>query len=96
MRKGLGEGMFWALVGLLLTALVGGGWYARDVLASLATKEEVKVAGGKADFVLDRQIETLVGQISYLERKPNKTSAELEHLRYLRQQLDQLKRVRGS
>lgn len=59
------------LLGTLVTGLAFGGWAARDFIDRLAMKEDVLVAGGKADFVLDRQMEAVINQIAFLERKPN-------------------------
>ena len=87
----------WSLVGTLALSTVGGGWYVRDYIDTrLASKEEVKLAGNKADFVLDQQMAALIGQIAYLERKANKTAGELQQLNYLRQQLDHMRKVRSG
>lgn len=86
------------LTGILATAVSGlafGGWAVRSYVADeLASKDEVRLAGSKVDYVLDRQLESLIAQISYLERKRNKTAGELEQLRYLREQLDLMRKVR--
>jgi hypothetical protein len=94
--KGKAEALLWSLVSVAILGMIGGGWYARDVLASLATKEDVLVAFGKSDFLLDRQIEATAAQIAYLERKPNLTATELNQLNYLRDQLRRLRQVRDG
>ena len=87
--------MMWSLVGTLVLGTVGGGWYVRDYIdTQLASKEEVKLAGNKADFVLDQQMAALIGQIGYLERKGNKTAGERQQLDYLRKQLEHMRNVR--
>ena len=87
----------WSLVGTLVLGTVGGGWYARDYIDTrLASKEEVQLAGNKADFVLDQQMAALIGQIGYLERKATKTAGERQQLDYLRKQLEHMRNVRSG
>lgn len=76
-------------------SLAAGGWGAHVYLTeTYAPVEEVKIAGAQVQFVLDRQIAATIGEIAYLERKQNKTAAEIEQLRYLRKQLDEMRQVR--
>jgi hypothetical protein len=78
-------------------AIAGAGWGAHSYLAeTYAERGQVQLAGAKADFVLDRQMAAIIGEISYLERKQNKTPGEIEQLRWLREQLDQMRRVRAG
>lgn len=83
------------IFGMLVTGLALGGWGAHEYLYSkFAGKEEVLLAGAKADFVLDRQMESIINELAYLERKTNLTNAELVRLQYLRVQLEQMRKVR--
>ena len=84
------------IVGTLVMALALGGWAAREYVSGFATTDDVRLAWAKADYVLDRQIETLVAQIAHLERKGNLTASERQQLDYLRQQLISLRKVRGG
>lgn len=78
-------------------SIAGAGFTANEYLNDTFSKREaVVLAGAKADFVLDRQISSVAAEIGYLERKPNKTSADVEQLRWLRQQLDEMRRVRSG
>lgn len=87
--------MMWSLVGAVVLGMSGGGWYAsRYIEDNLASKNEVVVAAAKADFVMDKQMESLVKQINQLERKANKTRDDLEQLRYLREQLEIMRQIR--
>lgn len=77
--------------------VAGVGWQAHEYLHDTFSKREpVILAGAKADFVLDRQISSVAAEIGYLERKQNKTAADIEQLRWLREQLDQMRRVRSG
>lgn len=90
------------ILGTLVMGLAFGGWQARDYIEErLASKDDVKhvgevaiVAGVKADFVIDQQMEDLIAKIAYLDRKPNKTTDEREQLKYLRDQLERMRRIR--
>lgn len=85
------------LLGVLVTGLALGGWGASEYLNSrFAAREAVLVAEAKADFVIDRQMEATINEIAFLERKRNPTNVELERLRYLRAQLDQMRKVRAG
>jgi len=90
------EKIGWGIVGTLVTGLAFGGWAARDYLDDFASKGEVQVAAAKADYVLDRQMEDLVRQIAWLERKPNKTQEEFNQLKYLRRLLENMRKVRSG
>lgn len=83
------------LLATLVTGLAFGGWHLHSyVTEELASKDEVQVAGAKADYVLDRQIEATVKQIAFLEQKTVLTPAELKQLEYLRKQLEIMREVR--
>lgn len=85
------------VIGSILTAasLAGGGWGAHVYLAeNYAPVEKVQIAGAKADYVLDMQLENLVRQAAYLEQKQKKTQEELNQLNYIRKQIEDARKVR--
>lgn len=91
------KGILWSIVGTLVAGLAFGGWQARDYIdTKLATKDQVRLAMAQAEFVLDRQMEAVISQIAYLERKSRLTPGEADQLRYLRQQLQEMRRVRSG
>ena len=78
----------------IVTTLLGGGWYAHE---TLATKDEVLVAGGKANTALDLQMEDLISKIARRrDAKKNKTNEELEQLKYWRALLERLRKTRSQ
>jgi hypothetical protein len=78
-------------------SIAGAGWGAHVYLSdTYAERGQVQLAGAKADFVLDRQMAAIISEIAYLERVPNPTPAQLAQLQYLRQQLEQMRRVRAG
>lgn len=85
----------WGLLGLAITGMSSGGWYANDYIhTKLASKEAVVVAGAKADFVIDKQIESVISQINHIESKKKKTQEDLNQLDYLRKQLEIMRQIR--
>ena len=89
------ETLLWSILGTVVTGLAFGGWAARDYIEErLASKEDVVVAGVKADYALDQQMAALIAQISYLERKKNKSAEEINQLDYLRNQLQIMRNIR--
>ena len=81
-----------------MASVAGAGWGASEYLNRYVEKPEFKnaivVVQTQAQFVLDQQVESLVIQIDRLRRKPNRTRAEDEQLRYLEKQLEITKRMR--
>jgi hypothetical protein len=78
-----------------MLGIAGGGWGAHEYLYSnFAPREAVLVAGGKADYLIQVQEESLVRQIAELERRPKITATERDHLNGLRKQLEEIRRVR--
>src|SRR3990167_10057631 len=89
------EMILWSLVGTVVLGTAGGGWYANEYIHDkLASKESVQVAGAKADFALDKQMEATIAQINRIEGKKNKTREDLNQLDYLRQQLEIMRQIR--
>lgn len=90
-------GMIWSVVFGMAT-LVGTGWAAKEYvewrLSEKASTDQVMVAGGKADFVLDRQMEAIIREIAEIERKPNPTRGEIARLNHLRTIYYEMQRVR--
>ena len=54
------------------------------------------VAESKANVALDRQMEAVIAQIARLEAKQNKTADDRDQLRYLREQLKNLRKIRAG
>jgi hypothetical protein len=85
----------WAIAGIVGSATIGGGWYVNDyVHERLATKDEVLVAGTKADYALDKQMEALLAKINALASKKHKTADDIQQLEYLRQELERTRQMR--
>jgi len=78
--------------------MVGAGWGANKYLA---TKDELMLAEAKiervkaqTDYTMDRQMFAVLRDINRLEEKKNKTPDDLEQLRFLREQLKEMREVR--
>ena len=80
-------------VGLVL-AIGGGGYTLATKLEAKADKPVVVAVDDKANYVLDKQMESTLSQINKLESKQNKTQDDREHLRYLREDLQRSKEIR--
>ena len=86
-----------SILGVLVTGLAFGGWRASQFIENeLASQNDLIVVAVKADFALDQQMESLIAQIDRLDRKPNKTVDERDQLKYLRDQLERLRRIRSG
>lgn len=90
----MGEKWILSILGVLITGLAFGGWSARDYVSKLATKEDVKVAGTKADYALDRQMTAILRDINRIEDKTDKTVDDREQLKFLRDTLKEMREVR--
>ena len=78
----------------IICAIVAVGWIAHEYMTvSYASKEEVQLAGGKADLLLDARMEALIRQRDDIKRKPKKSVDDLRDLDYLEKQLDYLRKV---
>ena len=54
------------------------------------------VVAVQAATALDQQMDDIVARISYLDRKPNKTADERDQLKFLREQLERLRKIRAG
>jgi len=95
MRK-FSTGLMVAILGTLVTGLAFGGWHVHDFMVTkLAMKEDVLVAGAKADYLIERREEAIVRQIAELERSPKElTPTQRSHLENLRKELEEARQVR--
>lgn len=59
-----------------------------------AIRDDLVVVAVKADTAIDRQMEDLIARITYLDSKPHKTAEERDQLKYLREQLERVRRIR--
>ena len=82
-----------AAVGIVGT-IGGGGYWVADTLGDKADKSEVIAVSLKAEYIMDKQIESLYAQIIRIEQKPHKTPDDLQQLQYLRDELQRLREIR--
>ena len=75
-----------------IAATLGGGGYW--VGTTFATNDSVIVIASKADYALDKHLESLLAQANRLEEKRNKTPDDLDQLRYLRDEINRLREIR--
>jgi hypothetical protein len=71
---------------------LGGSGYA--LLDAKADKPVVLAVDDKANYVLDRQMESTLSQINRLESKPNKTQDDRDQIKYLREDLQRSRDIR--
>jgi len=85
---------------VIVGAITGATWSVKSQIATqddvMALDEKIVIAGSKADIALDRQMEAMIAQIARIEQKPNKTRDDIEQLRYLRRQLEILRKARAG
>lgn len=85
-------------------AMLGVGWGANKYLDSTyAEKEDIVLAESKIEkvkaqtnYALDRQISGVQRDINYLEAKRVKTADDRDTIKYLREQLKEMKEVRSG
>lgn len=80
-------------VGLAIT-LSGGGYWVGTELSSKADKVELLAVNSKADFIMDKQIESMHSQINKIDAKSIKTPDDREQIRYLRDEVKRLREIR--
>jgi septal ring factor EnvC (AmiA/AmiB activator) len=86
-----------SILGVLVTSLAFGGWKASQFIENeLASKNELIVVQVQAQTALDQQMEGLIAQIDRLDRKLNKSADERDQLKYLRDQLERLRKIRSA
>lgn len=76
----------------LIGAIVAPTLYVHNTFAKA---DELQVAESKANYAMDLQIEELQAQIIRLEAKRNKTADDRDMLKYLREKLERLKKMRN-
>ena len=85
-----------SILGVLVTGLAFGGWKASQFIENdLASKAEVIVAQAQATTALDTQMEDLIAKIARLEAKSRKTQDDRDQIKYLREQLERIRRIRA-
>ena len=78
-------------------SFVAAGWGAHEYLTGhYAARERVEVAMQQSQFLLDLRIENVVKAIARIENIANKTPTQIAELRYLREQLAIMRRVRSG
>lgn len=78
-----------------LIALIGGGGYTLATkLEAKADKPIVMVVDDKANYVLDKQIESTLSQINRLEAKQIKSQDDRDQIKYLREDLQRSREIR--
>lgn len=86
----------WSILGTLVTTLAFGGWHMRSYVEdSLVHKSEFIVVQAQAQTALDQQMELLIAQIERLQSKASKSQDDREQIKYLREQLDRLRKIRS-
>lgn len=89
--------LLYSILGTLVTGLAFGGWKARDWIENeLASKVEVIVAGTKADYSLDIHMQRVIAEISRLEAKRKLTQEERDQVKFLRDDLERLRKIRSG
>ena len=85
-----------AILGAVVLALALGGWQAANfVHTALASKDEIIVVQAQATTALDNQMEDLISKIARLEAKQRKTADDRDQIKYLRDQLERIRRIRA-
>jgi len=94
----MGQVKQWVLgiLGTLVFGLAFGGWAVRDYISrELASKDEVIVVQAQVQTALDTQMEDIMARIANLEAKPKKTQYDYDQIKYLRDQLERLRKMRA-
>ena len=101
-RKTKEEGkdvIHWLKIGMVIFAaagtVIGSVWAASEYVQTFATKNELVVVQAQAQTALDQQMEDIMARIARLENKRNKTADDRDQIKYLRDQLDRLRRIRS-
>lgn len=93
---GYAKQMAWGIVGTLVTALAFGGWYVSQYVENELTHTgDFVVVQAQAQTALDQQMEIIIAQIARLETKTPKTQDDRDQIKYLRDQLDRLRKIRA-
>jgi hypothetical protein len=94
-----GDMIHWLKVGMVVFAaagtVVGSVWAASEYVQTLATKNELVVVQAQAQTALDTQMEDIMARIARLEAIRNKTADDRDQIKYLRDQLERLRKMRS-
>jgi len=89
----------WLKVGMIVFAALGtvfgSVWAASEYVQSFATKNELIIVQAQVQTALDQQMEDIMARIANLEAKPNKNQYDRDQIKYLRDQLERLRRIRS-
>ena len=96
-RKNTGAKMSLGTISTIvsLVGALGGGGYV--VATTFATNSDLQVVASRTDYIMDKQIESLIGQINLLEAKARAgkaTQYDIEQLKYLREELVRMRAIR--
>ena len=92
----LAKSWLWGILGTLVAGLAFGGWKASQFVENdLASKAELVVVQAQAQTALDTQMEDLIARIARLEAKPKKSQDDRDQIKYLRDQLERLRKMRA-
>lgn len=78
----------------LVTTLGGGGYWIATELTAKADHQEVLAVNSKADYIIDKQMESTLSQINRLEAKTDKTQDDRDQIKYLREELERSRQIR--
>ena len=91
-------GMLVAALSLIGTIGGGGYWLANNVPSTDDMKlaeSKIEAQDAKTNYLYDIQMTRQIKEIDKLESKPNKTREEVEQLRYMREQLNEQRKMRS-
>ena len=78
----------------LVTVIGGSGYWIATSLDAKADKPVVLAVDDKANYVIDKVMESTLSQINRLEAKKNKTQDDRDQLKYLREDLQRSREIR--
>ena len=94
-----GQMIRFAKVGMIifmaLGTIAGSVWGASAYVQTFATKNDLVVVQAPAQPALDQQMEDVMARLARLEGKRNKTADDRDQIKYLRDQLERLRRIRS-
>ena len=78
-----------------LATVAGSVWGASAYLQNFATRDDLIVVQAQAQTSLDTQMEDIMARIARLEANPKKTQDDRDQIKYLRDQLERLRKLRA-